>query len=748
MKSHKLSNKNNENYKNTKKSNKKYKNKTNKNTKKYKNKTNKNKTNKNKTNKNYKNINKNEITLKQNNSFENVSTKELVNSLKKAISPSNITPQNDYYSYINYKWLKTYRLKEEHKYITQIDDFRIIQDKVYRELIQISVDYITNPTTKNTKLATCIRNARNARIRDNTIEQQSSVAKTIFELIDTMSKNKNNFWKMLAFFNKNEVISWCAPFVWSIQPDYKNPNVYACYLEPPQLTLIDINVYLEGEKNADYQNTYKNGYLRYLHNLFQNAFGKYNQFNIHDIFICECKLAKAMYCDVLKEDEDKIYNSITGIEAIKKYKFNWEAFTKELGFKIVPPYFITTNINYLMCCSKLMLEEWNLPEWKTYWMYVYIKQQQRWAKKGSELSYDFNGKFFRGQQKILDPGIKTIFTIGYLFNTFLTNEYVKTHKNMKTINYVETMANDLKAVFIRIIKRNKWLERKTKNKAIEKLNTLKFIIGSPEKLEKDPLLDYKKDDPWGNLQKMSLWRLNNFIHLVGKPVLNNSHSLEWSLTPLKFIGTEAYLVNAYYTPFENSIRVPLGYIQKPFVDLDERGIEYNLSRIGFTIAHELSHALDDFGSQYDENGAFTNWWTKNDKKHFERIQENVVKQYETFAAEDGIKFDAWPTIGENIADINGINICLEYLKDFQLKNEYILPVQQKSFEMFFIYYAMQYRQIVKKKAIRAQLKTNPHPLDKYRCNVPLSRHPIFRTIYNIKKGDKMWWDSTNRIFED
>jgi predicted metalloendopeptidase len=93
-------------------------------------------------------------------------------------------------------------------------------------------------------------------------------------------------------------------------------------------------------------------------------------------------------------------------------------------------------------------------------------------------------------------------------------------------------------------------------------------------------------------------------------------------------------------------------------------------------------------------------------------------------------------------------MCLEYLSDFQTKNEDILPIQTLSFEAFFVYFALQQRQIISKKAIAAQLKTNPHPLDKYRTNVPLSRLKVFRTMYNIKKGDKMWWPSTNRVWED
>ena len=83
-----------------------------------------------------------------------------------------------------------------------------------------------------------------------------------------------------------------------------------------------------------------------------------------------------------------------------------------------------------------------------------------------------------------------------------------------------------------------------------------------------------------------------------------------------------------------------------------------------------------------------------------------------------------------------------------MKNEDNLPIQKLSFESFFVYFAIQQRQQLSKKALEAQLKTNPHPPDKYRCNVPLSRLPVFRTIFDIKKGDKMWWPSTNRVWED
>jgi predicted transcriptional regulator len=64
--------------------------------------------------------------------------------------------------------------------------------------------------------------------------------------------------------------------------------------------------------------------------------------------------------------------------------------------------------------------------------------------------------------------------MGFLFNTFLTNEYISNYNNPQAIKYVKTMAEDLKTVFIRIIRRNNWMQAKTKKKALEKLHTFKY----------------------------------------------------------------------------------------------------------------------------------------------------------------------------------------------------------------------------------------------------------------------------------
>ena len=120
--------------------------------------------------------------------------------------------------------------------------------------------------------------------------------------------------------------------------------------------------------------------------------------------------------------------------------------------------------------------------------------------------------------------------MGFLFNTFLTNEYISKYNNPQGIKYVKTMAEDLKTVFIRIIKRNDWMQPKTKAKALEKLQNFKLTVGSPEILREDPLLDYKEDDPWGNLMKMCNWRHAEAVELVGKKI-TDIPVLDWTQIP-------------------------------------------------------------------------------------------------------------------------------------------------------------------------------------------------------------------------
>jgi putative endopeptidase len=362
-----------------------------------------------------------------------------------------------------------------------------------------------------------------------------------------------------------------------------------------------------------------------------------------------------------------------------------------------------------------------------------------------DIHYQFFNRLLEGQPVIMPLEIYPIFVLSMTFNTFLSTQYTEHNHNPLYVGYVNNLLNDLKYIFIRKLKRNTWLSPKTKAYAIKKMQKLSIVVGRPDKLREDPLLDYqdKNNDSWYNILLLVKWKHARFLELEGQGIVDIP-LIDWK--NFKIIGTQDYMVNAYYRPTSNSIYVPGAYLQSPFIDLNERGIEYNLAYIGYTLGHELSHALDDSGSRFDENGNLNNWWTEHDRKMYQKKIRDVINQYETFAKRDGIKFDASFSVGEDLADISGLALVEEYLLEFSKVNNNIDRIKKMKLEKFYTDISIQGRQKVFNRAVRSQLRINPHPLEKYRCNCPLSRLELFRTVFNIRPGDGMWWHNTDTIW--
>ena len=670
---------------------------------------------------------------------------QFIKELLTPFSPSSIKPTSNFYDYINYLWLKNTKLSETQKYITQIDNFRLVQDKVYEQIHDIILDYIKN---NNNKLSKNLSNYYKTVLNYNTVVSARKYAKDYTIYVDELRKDKANLWKLLANVNHHEIIGSFAPFYWAIKPDEKNSSIFECYLEPHAFNILDFSVYIDDGTNIEYKEKHRRELKKAYRRVFYFILGP-NNIDIESIYNIEVKMFNALFCNSQTADPDSFntYNRVYKDEALTKYGFNWTEFCQEFGFtkENIPNYFICKNLNYLKCCTEMLLNEWNSEEWRAYWLVIIYRKIVRITRGSKQIIFDFFGKFQRGAKGMVNTNAATVIFLSYPFNSFITKMYVKKYYDVKKTEFIRILAEELRLVFIRIIKRNTWLSEKTKKYAVKKLKSVQFILVQPNEILQDPDLDYCSDDLYKNMNMVSEWRHKLFIQLIGKKVIDYP-IVDWNQFPAKLIGNQSYVVNASYTPFLNAIYIPLGYMQEPFIDLNERGIEYNLANIGFTIAHELSHSLDKMGSKYNIEGNLDNWWTEEDTKHYKSIQNDIINQYEEFAKRDGIKFDAFLSIGEDIADISGLAICEEYLRGYQENNNMLAPNKANSFDQFYTYYCIFMRQIIPKKALMAQLNTNPHPLDVYRCNVPLSRSQIFRALYNVKKGDAMWWHNTNTVW--
>lgn len=676
-------------------------------------------------------------------------TKLLINNFNKHSNSKkeNALIKNNFYGYVNDSWIKATEeeLAKNPNYYVQYDTFRVTQDKVYYELIDLVKKYIkANPHSEK---AIAIKNVYLS-VSQNAVKAIHMHAQNITQIIANFFL-KNDMYALLAYINSNEIVSWGSPIVWSTQPDEKNVQTYISHLAPVQLSLYDYMLYVDDaadDKEAiAYKKYVKANFLAYIKETFKACLGAAaaKEYNPLDIWEVELALLDAMGCKAIKKQDPDYYNVVSDKELTETYQFDWTTFAKQLGFEHPPKKIIVADLNAMKCIPALLKKNWNTPKWKTYWLFIYFRQMTRFEISFRHIHYNFYKKILEGQPVIMPAEIYPIYALSMTFNTFLTEEYVKHNYNQLYVNYVQHLADDLKTLFIRKLRRNTWLQPSTKATAIKKMEKLKFTVGEPAELRYDPLFNYKVDDPWYNMELLTKWKHNKFLKLEGKGVIDVPE-IDWA--NFKLVGTQAYMVNAYYMPISNSIYIPLAYIQPPFIDLAERGLEYNLTYIGYTIGHELSHALDDEGSKFDENGNLNNWWTDRDRRIFQSKIKDVIKQYEEFAARDGIKFDASFGVGEDLADISGLSLVEEYLLDNQILEEDIDIIKRNKLKLFYIYIAIQGKQTIYKNALKAQLKINPHPLEKYRTNCPLSRLQLFRQIFGIKKGDGMWWSNTDTIW--
>jgi predicted metalloendopeptidase len=347
------------------------------------------------------------------------------------ISPTNVTPQNDFYTYINYYWLKKASLKEEQRYITQIDDFRLVQDKVYYDLKEIVLDYIKS---NNNKLSHELKTFYNSVVNMNSLKHSNEVVKEIIHKIDEIRKEKNGVWKLLAYTNENEIISsGGSPFIWSMAGDDKDPNANRSFINGPQLSILDMTVYYDDNTGKNYKSKMRHDFNSFVKKLFKTVLGNNHNLNTDDVYNIEVDIFNAYGCTDITSKEENIYNRVTEDEAITKYGFNWKEFSKELGFKNTPKFFITTSLNYLKCGTDLLLKNWDSEKWRTYWIWLFIKVVARMTKKWESIIFDFYGETERGQEKLnKSDAVSAALYMSIPFNTFFTNKYIEKYQNKKS----------------------------------------------------------------------------------------------------------------------------------------------------------------------------------------------------------------------------------------------------------------------------------------------------------------------------
>ena len=208
---------------------------------------------------------------------------------------------------------------------------------------------------------------------------------------------------------------------------------------------------------------------------------------------------------------------------------------------------------------------------------------------------------------------------------------------------------------------------------------------------------------------------------LGEPV----DRAEWAMP--------AHSVNAYYHPLLNEIVFPAGILQPPFfyADADDA---VNYGAIGAVIGHEITHGFDDQGSHFDADGALRDWWTEADRAEFDRRAQVLVEQFDGYAVVDDLHVNGRLTLGENIADLGGLTIAYDALRE-ALAGEATAPIDGLTPEQrFFLSWATVWRTNYTDEYLRLLVNVDPHSPARFRVNGPLSNLPAFAAAFAIADG--------------
>jgi len=203
-------------------------------------------------------------------------------------------------------------------------------------------------------------------------------------------------------------------------------------------------------------------------------------------------------------------------------------------------------------------------------------------------------------------------------------------------------------------------------------------------------------------------------------------------------------VNAYYDPTKNEIVFPAAILQPPFFDM-KADDAVNYGAIGAVIGHEISHGFDDQGSQFDGEGRLRNWWTEADRKAFEAITGKLVAQYGAYEPIPGSHVNGKLTLGENIADLSGLQIAYKAYK--LALNGKPAPVIDglTGDQRFYLGWSQAWREKLREERALQLVTIDPHSPPQFRANGAAVNSDGFQDAFGTKPGDGMYKAPEDRI---
>ncbi len=312
-------------------------------------------------------------------------------------------------------------------------------------------------------------------------------------------------------------------------------------------------------------------------------------------------------------------------------------------------------------------------------------------------------------------------------NTLLENQigevYTARYFTEQKRQDVTKICQDIIDMYEILIQKADWLTSKGKTALIRKLRRMQLFIGADTPHEIDP----------ADAALIGNSMLETFLHMKK---FHFQADIEKIGTPVRVNGFEAMppqIVNACYVSENNCFNITAAIMNAPLYD-ETADPAVNLGGIGAIIGHEISHAFDNSGMEYDETGCYhPGWMPEADVQAFQEIMKRTVDYYDKFKVLNTYHVNGQKTLGENLADISGLQCVLSIAGT--------PDAQKKVFES----YANVWEELTLDSYAREQIYEDVHSPAMIRVNAVVSCFDEFYAIYDVQEGDGMYVSPEDRV---
>jgi putative endopeptidase len=442
----------------------------------------------------------------------------------------------------------------------------------------------------------------------------------------------------------------------------------------------------------------------------------------------ETELAKGSLTRVERRDPYATYHMMTLDELTKLTpSIDWAAYLKLQGGEAIHGDLKKLNVSqpkYMEAVQAALAKE-DVAALRGYLRFHLVAASAPYlAKPFAQADFDFFSTTLRGVPA-MPPRWKTcVRSVNRNLGEALGQEFVARTFSADTKAKTQLMTEQIETAMQHEIETLDWMSPETKKEAVRKLHAIRNKIGYPATWRNYGPLTVERDDYFGNTLRAETFEDEREWNKLGKPVDLN----EWGMTPPT--------VNAYFNPQMNDINFPAGVLQPPLYDPKEDDAP-NYGDTGTTIGHELTHAFDDEGRQFDWKGNLKDWWTADDAKKFDDRINCIRDQYSSYVIVDDVHIQGKLTSGEDVADLGGT--LLAYIAWKRQTEGINLPDKDglTPDQRYFVGMAQWACANERPENLRVDALMNPHSPGWARVNGVVVNMPEFQKAFSCKVGQPM-----------